>query len=355
MAKKTKATRKSVRVRNVSLGDKRRFCSIAPVPDRVLGPSVGPTRARAIFANQSKWANGTTLYYYFRKGPNSQKAAMRKAFGVWEAVGIGIAFKEVSDQDQAQIRIAFENDGSWSYIGRTILTIAKSDPTMNIGWDISSDLDTGVHEIGHTLGMPHEHQNPHAGIVWDEEKVYASFAAPPNGWERAKTHWNIIRKIPPNEVTGSGWDPDSIMHYPFDAGLIVSPPEYSSGITPAGGLSARDKEWVRKVYPPLTRAAQTLQPFVSQSLTIAAGGQARWLFRPEETREYTFKTFGESDSVMVLAEEGKGGQEHIKGVDDSGLDSNAEIKAKLVKGKTYSLRMRLMYKDPKSDLAVMVW
>ena len=42
----------------------------------------------------------------------------------------------------------------------------------------------------------------------------------PNSWPREKTFWNIIRKIPPDSVQGSSWDPDSIMHYPFEAGLI---------------------------------------------------------------------------------------------------------------------------------------
>jgi len=333
----------------------RRFCSLVRTPDRLFGASVGPMRARAIIDNQNKWVNGTTLHYVFRKGPEQQKNAMRKAFGLWEAVGIGIGFKEVTDEDDAQIRIAFENDGSWSYIGRVILTIAKSEPTMNIGWDITKDLDTGVHEIGHTLGMPHEHQNPYAGLVWNEEAVYASLAAPPNQWDREKTYWNIIRKIPASEVKGTDWDPDSIMHYPFSAGLIAAPVKYAQGLTPAGGLSAKDKQWIRQTYPPLTKSVPKLQPLVSQSVSVEAGGQASFLFRPEETREYTFRTFGESDAVIVLSEEGKARQQHIKGADDSGLDSNAEIKAKLIKGKTYSLRMRLLYKAPKAKVAVMVW
>ena len=334
---------------------KHRFCSLARTPDRLFAPGVGPLRSRAIIDNQQKWVNGTTLNFFFFRGPDPQKAAMRKAFGVWENVGIGIAFQEVSNQDDAHIRIGFENDGSWSYIGRTILTIPKSDRTMNIGWDITADLDTGVHEIGHTLGMPHEHQNPYAGLVWDEEKVYASLAAPPNKWDRDKTYWNIIRKIPTSEVTGTAWDPDSIMHYPFEAGLIKQPVKYSRGLTPAGGLSKGDREWIKQTYPPLPKSLPTLKLLTSEQVAIDVGGQANFLFKPDVTREFTFKTFGESDVVMVLYEEGKSGRQHIKAADDSGLDSNAEIKAKLTKGKTYSLRMRMMYKEPKAQVAVMAW
>ena len=69
---------------------------------------------------------------------------------------------------------------------------------MNFGWGLTSDPRreiAAVHEIGHTLGFPHEHQNPFAGIVWDEPAVYNTFAAPPNSWPQATTFHNIIRKI----------------------------------------------------------------------------------------------------------------------------------------------------------------
>ncbi len=33
-------------------------------------------------------------------------------------------------------------------------------------------------------------------------------------------------------VEGSPWDPNSIMHYEFVAGLIQSPAEYSGGLPP---------------------------------------------------------------------------------------------------------------------------
>ena len=333
----------------------QRFCGLAPTPERRFNANVSPGRARAIIDNQAKWVNGTTLNYYFIGGPNSQKAAMRKAFKAWDDIGIGLKFNEVSDLDDSQIRIAFLDDGSWSYLGRTILTIPKSEATMNIGWDISVDLDTGVHEIGHTLGMPHEHQNPFSGLVWNEDKVYASLAAPPNRWSREQTFWNIIRKIPASEVTGTSWDPDSIMHYPFEAGLILEPAQYAAGLTPAGGLSAKDIEWIRKTYPKQASALKELKPFVSESMKIESGGQLSFAFKPTETRNYTVKTFGSTDAVVVISEESAAGQQYMKGIDDSGEDHNGEIQVRLEKGKSYSLQVRVLYKVPDANAAIMVW
>ena len=181
---------------------------------------------------------------------------MRKAFKAWQAIGIGLDFKEVDNVDEAEIRIGFQRgDGAWSYIGRDILSQGQSERTMNFGWNISNDIDTAMHEIGHTLGLPHEHQNPNAGIVWNDEAVYQALVKPPNSWSREQTFWNIIRKLPEAEVEGSGWDKDSIMPYPFEAGMILNPDEFQDApLIPKAGLSATDKEWMKTFYPPINDA-----------------------------------------------------------------------------------------------------
>ena len=54
--------------------------------------------------------------------------------------------------------------------GRDVLnTRSPQERTMNFGWALTTAYghDTALHEIGHTLGLEHEHQNPNAGISWN--------------------------------------------------------------------------------------------------------------------------------------------------------------------------------------------
>jgi hypothetical protein len=343
--------------------DRRAFCQMPPSKPRVFAPNTTPGRMKAIINFGSKWVNETTLRYYLFDGGawkprnKAQTDTVRKAFDAWKGTGLGLRFEEVSSPGDAEIRIGFENgDGSWSYLGRDVLNHGPEERTMNFGWDIANDVDTAIHEIGHTLGLPHEHQSPFAGITWNEEAVYTALAAPPNRWDRETTHWNIIRKLDKSEVKGTNWDPNSIMHYPFDPGMILQPKPYDvEGVNPKGGLSALDVELVKSFYPSATGEAPELRPFASQQLHLEGGQQANFTIRPASTRTYNIATFGESDSVMVLFEKISGNQHYITADDDSGTDNNAKLTVKLTKGREYTLRLRLYHARAKGELVLLMW
>ena len=346
--------------------DRVELCAVPSTPDRVLAPDVDPYRASLIRYHEKKWVNGTVLHYLFFEDPAEwrgapdQEQAVRAAFHQWQDLGIGLEFREVKHPQEAEIRIGFQRGvGSWSYVGRDAVDFV-ADPsrrTMNFGWDLTTPYgrDTALHEVGHAFGFPHEHQNPVAGIVWDVEAVTKEFSGPPNHWDTDKIHHNILRKIHPMSIHGSRWDRNSIMHYPFRAGLIRIPERYQEDpLIPEPGLSPTDIKHVRTFYPPLRPSLPDLRPLTSAKLTLAPGQQADFLIRPTESREYVIQSFGASDSVLVLFEQIDGDNHYLAADDDSGTDLNACLRERLVRGRTYVVRLRLYYARREHDVALML-
>lgn len=321
-------------------------------------------RAAAIVSTRSKWLNGTILHYCFFRGrsrysvPKIQANAVRHAFEEWKEVGIGLDFAEVEQLDEAEVRVGYSTaDGfSASAVGREVLRIPLNEPTTVYGWSLTTPYGhgTALHELGHVLGMEHEHQNPYAGIKWHEQAVYDALAKPPNNWDHDTTYDNILRKLSKQEVQGSTWDPDSIMEYEFEPGLIDEPEKYdTNGLTPPGTLSKADRQWALKWYPTLEPTLTTLRPFEPHTVELAAGQQMDFSIKPKASRKYRIETKGALDTLLGLFEDVNGEPRYLSADDDSGEDRNAAITYKLFNGRSYIVRLRLYYPGQSGKTSVM--
>ena len=344
------------------------YCSMRHTVPKPLPPGVSDKRARLLIINASKWMNGSTMTYAFFTtpakfaAPTPQLNSVRAAFAEWKALGIGLSFTEVASVADAQIRIGFDQtDGSWSYIGTDNSNIAQTDRTMNFGWDLTTTYGhtTALHEIGHAIGFPHEHQNPKGGIVWNEPAVYASLGGPPNNWPHDETFHNIIEKIAADTVQASVWDPNSVMHYQFEAGLILKPVKYKNGLTPKGGLSPRDKLWARAFYPVVPGGAPArMDLFQSQTLSLKTHEQADFQFTAPAARSYTFRTFGTADTVLAVTRkqaDKTAATETLAQDDDGGHERNSEVKVDLEKGEKVNVQVRMRFVEKSGEAAVMVF
>jgi len=325
-----------------------RICASRQPKPIILPPETAPLHARAVITMSKKWANGTRLRYHFLEDPawtwtDPQKAVVTHAFEIWKDLGIGLSFIEAADPAEAEISIGFDqDDGSWSSVGTDCLGPRDRGRTTNFGWDLTTDWGkaTALHEIGHAIGMEHEAQNPDAGIQWNEDLVYKSFGGPPNYWNRNTIYYNILMKLDPLAVSGSPWDPLSIMEYPFPPALIHGPAPYNrDGIPQNEELSEPDKAWARRFYPPLAPATP-IGVLDLKPLPRDTGAQRDFVFQPDATRDYTIRTVGDADGKVVLFGDRDGEPRFIAGQDDSGKPDNVAITARLVKGGRYTIRAR---------------
>ncbi|MCP5081390.1 MAG: peptidase [Alphaproteobacteria bacterium] len=293
-------------------------------------------RDRAISLIGKQWQNGSTLRIRFLGGTQAQQDMVREIAPQWtEHANLNFEF---SDDPRAEIRVSFdENDGAWSYVGTDNSDIPLHAATLNLGW-----VDQGVilHEFGHMIGLSHEHQNPAGGIEWDEAKVIADLAGPPNFWDEATVRHNVLNKYSADQVHGTDFDPDSVMLYAFPDSWTTN----MGGTKDNPDMSAQDKAFVAGalMYPGRTgggggaKDPTPIEVFRGVQAEISDSGEEDvFSFKVEEAGRHIVETAGSTDVVLVLF----GPDSKTKKVaenDDGGQGQNSRIATDLQNGTYYA-------------------
>jgi len=167
----------------------------------------------------------------------------------------------VDDAETSDVRVSFNlNGGCWSLLGTDALQETdKKQATMNFSW---FDVATVVHEFCHMLGMIHEHQNPSGkAIEWDDNALF-KWSLEVNGWDVDTTIKNIVKKYDRESITGSEFDPLSIMLYFFPANLTKN----NKGTYQNLRLSGKDVLYITKMYGKEEDAPKLYQDMYGESI-----------------------------------------------------------------------------------------
>lgn len=253
--------RKPLRMRSLAKPAKISFppCSASLPPQAPRDAQPTPGMDAAVFERQYRWPAGATLKIGFLDGHRAAREAVAHVAREWtDHANLELQFWLDAPPQEADILISFDATGCSSAVGtssryytetgQASMRLCHKDQLIGPVFDPSVIPDemkrVVLHELGHALGLHHEHQNPRASIDWNEQAVYEYYAIY-NGWDRQQVDFNLFRQIAPHAVDTSQYDPDSVMHYFF-------PPQFTTNGVSYGGsrqLSALDKEHIAKFYP----------------------------------------------------------------------------------------------------------
>lgn len=238
--KLVEAARKAVEINPVNHAPVERLAQVMP--------GFEPTPESIAVLTTKYWGSaGVHLTVGFLDSPPADlKARIILHMNAWNKTA-NVQFTET--KTDPQVRIARAADGYWSYLGTDVLSIRKSEATMNLEEFSMNTPDSEFHrvvrhETGHTMGFPHEHMRRALVAKIDPEKAIKYFGET-QGWTPAEVRAQVLTPLEDSSLMGTAKaDPKSIMCYQLP-GTITK-----DGKPIVGGLDidASDFAFAGKIY-----------------------------------------------------------------------------------------------------------